>query len=155
MSDVVLEPPAACLAAKDYRPVQIESRFYEGGEVTPVQSGGAAERDGEPLVISLRGDWDISDRDRLAGLLKDAATDTTAVLLDLSETNFVDSFAVWIIIKRMLRWTEESHLSALLASRNVYDVLRIMGVQDLVHAYRSRDDALAYLKAASHEGDAP
>ena len=90
-----------------------------------------SRRHGETVVIALAGEYDIVSKGRLAAEMP--VLDVAAVVLDLSELEFMDSSGLSDIVA--LRQTTERHgvaLSVRGAARNVRQIFEMTKLDDML-----------------------
>jgi anti-anti-sigma factor len=124
------------------------------GAVNPAPfEASAAQLDDGVRVIAVRGELDLSTAPGLEGPLEEAmSAGDAAVLVDLSECEFIDSTGIALIVKA---WQEldcsaegDGTGRVVLCSHNaqVRRVLEITGLELSIPIHRTRDEALAALR---------
>ncbi|MGC9992704.1 MAG: STAS domain-containing protein [Candidatus Cybelea sp.] len=84
------------------------------------------------LVITLRGEWDVSNRERLRDALASVGTQGD-VLIDLREASFFDSTALAELIALYKRLGREGHrLEALVGESNMRRLLELTSLDKLL-----------------------
>ncbi|MFI1995649.1 STAS domain-containing protein [Actinoplanes sp. NPDC020271] len=97
--------------------------------------------DGNRCVVALHGELDMADVADLHGLLADALSHASSVVLDLSAVAFIDSTVINTLIKtHQAASAAGSHFAVANATRQVHRVLAMTGV-------------LPTLSAAGHTAD--
>lgn len=99
----------------------------------------------EPLIIPLLGDWDLARKDELGALLS-AAYDHPQVVLDLTETRYMDSTALAELAKMRKhrvnhRGFEPTHI--VVRPGNIEKLLTIVGFDKAFPLFPSLPEALA------------
>jgi anti-anti-sigma factor len=107
------------------------------------------EDDGS-CVIVLTGEHDLSSVDELAGVLDEAAT-ATSIVVDLSQTAFIDSAVLGALIGSHRRAAEDGRRWALVVGEGsgaaVRRILELTGLDAVMPVYPSRDDAIGAASA--------
>jgi anti-anti-sigma factor len=113
----------------------------------------AAELDDGVRVIAVRGELDLSTAPDLEGPLDEAvATGDAAVLVDLSECEFIDSTGIALIVRawqRLDRTADGDGTGRLLicsGNEQVRRVLEITGLELSIPIHEDRESALAALR---------
>ena len=116
----------------------------------------ATERlDGGVFVIALSGEVDLYTAPEFKQQLIDAVTDGARhVIVDLTETTFIDSTTLGVLVGGVRRLREkEGDLSLVCSDRNVTKIFEITGLNQVFSIAPSRDEALARLaELVSGEG---
>lgn len=95
-------------------------------------------------VITLRGEWDVSSRERLRGALQGLGVDCD-VLVDLRQASFFDSTALAELIALYKRLNATGHrLEALVGDSNMRRLLELTSLDNLLGVSPER---AAYLRA--------
>jgi anti-anti-sigma factor len=102
-----------------------------------------------PVFVALKGELDLSQRPGLDAALS-VADDVTTVILDLSETRYLDSSALGAFIALRERLLDRSGGEVLItgADRHVRRILDITGLDAAFQSFDSLDDALSHLGIA-------
>ena len=113
----------------------------------------AAELDDGVRLIAVRGELDLSTAPDLEPALDQAVgSDGTAVLIDLSECEFIDSTGIALIVRTWQRLDEGTEgngggrVTICGANDQVRRVLEITGLERSIPMHGSRDEALAALR---------
>jgi anti-anti-sigma factor len=113
----------------------------------------AAQLDDGVRVVAVRGELDLSTASDLEGPLEEAiAARDAAVLIDLSDCEFIDSTGIALIVRAWQRLDRaadgEGEGRVVLCSDNeqVRRVLEITGLEISIAIHGSRDEALAALR---------
>lgn len=88
---------------------------------------------------------------RLREQLARADVSTGPILLDMSATSYIDTYSLSEIIRTVRRWDQQSRPSAIVVGDAVFRTLSISGVIERLHAFRSLEAALGYLREAQLE----
>lgn len=104
-------------------------------------------------VIAVRGELDLSTASELEGPLESAvAGGDAAVLIDLSECEFIDSTGIALIVRAWQRLDRNANGDGsgrvVICNDNdqVRRVLEITGIELSIPIHRTRDEALAALR---------
>jgi anti-anti-sigma factor len=93
------------------------------------------------LCVVLRGELDLSQRESLDTILK-VDDDTSVVILDLSETTYLDSSALGAFLTLRRSMLDRGGRVALAgAEARVKRILEITGLDSVFQSYGSIDDA--------------
>lgn len=113
----------------------------------------AARLDDGVSVVAVRGELDLSTASDLEGPLEDAvATGEGAVLIDLTECEFIDSTGIALIVRAWQRLDKaadgDGNGRVVICNDNdqVRRVLEITGIELSIPIHRTRDEALAGLR---------
>ena len=90
-------------------------------------------------VVTLRGEWDVANRDRLRAALHGVGAESD-VIVDLRDASFFDSTALAELIglyKRLI--AEGHHLETLMGSGNVRRLLELTSLDGLLGASADRE----------------
>lgn len=103
------------------------------------------EADQKPMIIALSGDWDLARREELGALLS-AAYDCADVVLDLTETRYMDSTALAELAKMRKhrvnhRGFEPTHI--VVPPGNIEKLLTIVGFDKAFPTFPTLAEALA------------
>jgi anti-anti-sigma factor len=89
-------------------------------------------------VITLRSEWDVSNRERLRGVLASLGKDGD-VIVDLREASFFDSTALAELIALYKRLAGEGHrLEALVGESNMRRLLELTSLDNLLGVSSTR-----------------
>ena len=117
--------------------------------VSPSANDFAAEIDrrGGASVIALRGEADIYSAPELRRLVDEALVmGERAVVVDLTETSFVDSTVLGILTAARKRLAAEGGvISVVCRDRNIRKVFEVTGLDRIIAIHGSVDEALAPL----------
>ncbi len=105
---------------------------------------GELERDGERVVVHLRGELDDSCAAEVSALIAEALDDPRRVLvIDLSEVAFMDSAGIWTIVETHRQCLESGIELRLEGGRQpaVAQALSLSGVEELMGAADGTRDA--------------
>jgi len=108
---------------------------------------GTERLDGGVFVIALSGEVDLYTAPEFKKQLIDAVTDGARhVIVDLSETTFIDSTTLGVLVGGVRRLREkDGDLSLVCSDRNVTKIFEITGLNQVFSIAPSRDEALARL----------
>jgi anti-sigma B factor antagonist len=97
------------------------------------------------VVIGLKGEVDLYSCPELKQeLLRVIADGATFVVVDLSETSFIDSTGLGVLIRGVERLqTEGGRLAVVSTDPNMTKVFEVTGLDRVFTIYSSRDEALA------------
>jgi anti-sigma B factor antagonist len=99
----------------------------------------------EKAVIALSGEVDLySCPEFKEELLRVIGTGATLVVVDLTETTFIDSTALGVLIRGVERLkTQDGRLVVACSDPNIVKVFEVTGLDRIFTVYSSRDEALA------------
>jgi anti-sigma B factor antagonist len=103
------------------------------------------EADAASVVIRLKGEVDLYTCPELKQeLLRVIADGATLVVVDLSETTFIDSTGLGVLIRGVERLQAgDGRLAVVCTDPNMRKVFEITGLNRVFTIYSSRDEALA------------
>jgi anti-sigma B factor antagonist len=105
-------------------------------------------------IVTVRGEHDLSTADELRDALNEAL-EAPAMIVDLSETAFIDSAVLGVLIASHRAAVEAGHRWSLVVGRGagaaVRRILELTGLDVMMPLYDSMDEALA-AGAASGSG---
>ena len=110
----------------------------------------ASERPSEGVVvIALSGEVDLYTAPEFKQRLIDAVTEGARhVVVDLSETTFIDSTTLGVLVGGVRRLREnDGDLSLVCSDRNINKIFEITGLDHVFPISASRDEALARLSS--------
>ena len=98
----------------------------------------------EQYVISLAGEVDLYTAPEFKQQLLDAiATGARYVVVDFSDTTFIDSTTLGVLVGGVKRLrTNEGQLSLVCSDRNITKIFEITGLDRVFAIYPTRDEAL-------------
>ena len=107
--------------------------------------------DGETYVISLAGEVDLYTapefKQQLLNVISEGGKD---VIVDFSETTFIDSTTLGVLVGGVKRLrAEDGRLSLVCSDRNITKIFEITGLDRVFTIYTTRDEALATTGASS------
>jgi anti-sigma B factor antagonist len=107
--------------------------------------------DDETYVISLAGEVDLYTapefKQQLLDVIADGAKD---VIVDFSDTTFIDSTTLGVLVGGVKRLrSEDGRLSLVCSDRNITKIFEITGLDRVFTIYPTRDEALAKTGASS------
>jgi anti-sigma B factor antagonist len=107
--------------------------------------------DDETYVISLAGEVDLYTapefKQQLLDVIADGAKD---VVVDFSDTTFIDSTTLGVLVGGVKRLrSEDGRLSLVCSDRNITKIFEITGLDRVFTIYPTRDEALAKTGASS------
>ena len=99
----------------------------------------------DAYVISLSGEVDLYTAPEFKQQLLDAiGNGATKVVVDFSNTTFIDSTTLGVLVGGVKRLrTNEGQLSLVCSDRNITKIFEITGLDRVFTIYPSRDEALA------------
>ena len=104
----------------------------------------STEPRGASVVVSVRGELDITSRQRFDDCLSEAAASSDRVILDMSAVDFMDTSALAVIVGHWRRQVAAGGMLLLAGARYRYTrALWITGLADRLPMYGSVDEALA------------
>lgn len=75
---------------------------------------------------------------------------TRHLVIDLSRTEFIDSTAIGVLVGALKRVNESSgSLAVVCTNENIRDIFALVGLDDMLRLYRSRDDALSAIASTA------
>ena len=97
------------------------------------------------VVIGLQGEVDLYTCPELKQeLLRVIGDGATLVVVDLTETTFIDSTGLGVLIRGVQRLeTERGRLAVVCADPNMVKVFEVTGLNRVFSIYASREEALA------------
>jgi anti-sigma B factor antagonist len=100
----------------------------------------------ETTVIALSGELDLySCPEFKEELLRVIGTGATLVVIDLTETTFIDSTALGVLIRGVERLKiQEGRLVVACSDPNIVKIFEVTGLDRIFTVHRSRDEALAH-----------
>ncbi len=106
--------------------------------------------DGETYVISLAGEVDLYTAPELKQQLLEVTEEGAgAVVVDLSDTTFIDSTTLGVLVGAVKRLrTTDGRLSLVCSDRNISKVFEITGLDRVFEIYPTREGALAGIGVA-------
>jgi anti-sigma B factor antagonist len=112
----------------------------------------AAAVDGEWPVIAMYGEHDLSTAPELRARLHDLG-ESSAVIIDLDETTFVDSSILGVLVGGLRRARERDVPFGLVLGSNAHPAIRrifeLTGLHDVFPIYASRAEAQAALRGGT------
>jgi anti-sigma B factor antagonist len=101
--------------------------------------------DGQTYVISLAGEVDLYTapelKQQLLAVIEEGAAE---VVVDLSDTTFIDSTTLGVLVAAVKRLrASDGRLSLVCSDRNIAKVFEITGLDKVFEIYPRREDALA------------
>jgi len=116
----------------------------------------SAEPHGASVVVSVRGELDVTSSERLDDWLAEAATSCDRVILDMSAVDFMDTTVLAVIVGHWRRQVAAGGMFLLAGARYRYTkALWITGLADRLPMYDTVDEALAATQAAGPEPGTP
>jgi anti-sigma B factor antagonist len=105
--------------------------------------------DDERHVVAVRGEIDLFTAPELKSALADAIEEgRSRIVVDLSETTFLDSTALGVLIGAVKRLrSREGRLTIVNTDDNITKTFEITGLDQIFTIRSSRDDAVAALDA--------
>ncbi len=103
--------------------------------------------DDEVCVVCVGGyvDFDVAPRLKKC-LVRRIEEGVRVILVDLSEAGFIDSTGIGVLVGALKRLREAGGaLAVICANENVSSIFEIVGLENVISLYRSREDALAAL----------
>jgi anti-anti-sigma factor len=98
----------------------------------------SAQRDEQPLLVKLSGEFDIRYRRTLENMLRDCLASGRSTLVDLSEVTFMDSRCVWELAVyyqlgrgRIILWNPSQDVGVSAAACDLEDWLDFIYTTDL------------------------
>jgi anti-sigma B factor antagonist len=107
--------------------------------------------DNETYVISLTGEVDLYTapefKQQLLNVISEGGKD---VIVDFTETTFIDSTTLGVLVGGVKRLrAEDGRLSLVCSDRNITKIFEITGLDRVFTIYTTRDEALAKTGASS------
>jgi anti-sigma B factor antagonist len=105
----------------------------------------------DAYVISLAGEVDLYTAPEFKQQLLDAiAQGASNVVVDLSNTTFIDSTTLGVLVGGVKRLrTQDGQLSLVCSDRNITKIFEITGLDRVFQIYAARDEALAAAGAST------
>jgi anti-sigma B factor antagonist len=115
------------------------------------------EPHGASVVVSVRGELDVTSSQRFDDCLSEAAAESGQVILDMSEVDFMDTTALAVIVAHWRQAGDEGGQFLLAGARYRYTkALWITGLADRLPMYDTVEEALAALaETGSGAADGP
>ena len=105
----------------------------------------ARELDERTSVISVEGDLDLSTSPRLKRMLLDSLHSShTALVLDLSQTTFMDSTALGVLVGVNRHLDPRTHFAIVCASAPVLRIFEFSGLDGAFAIFATLEEALAH-----------
>jgi len=106
--------------------------------------------DNETYVISLTGEVDLYTapefKQQLLNVISEGGKD---VIVDFSDTTFIDSTTLGVLVGGVKRLrTEDGRLSLVCSDRNITKIFEITGLDRVFTIYPTRDEAVSKVKSA-------
>jgi anti-anti-sigma factor len=112
----------------------------------------STEPHGTSVVVSVRGELDITSSQRFDDCLAEAAVGRDRVILDMSAVDFMDTSALAVIVGRWRRQVAAGGMFLLAGARyRQAKALWITGLADRLPMYDTVDEALAAAQTARPE----
>ena len=107
--------------------------------------------EGDRHVIAVRGEIDLFTAPELKSALSEAIeTGRTRIVVDLTDTTFLDSTALGVLIGAVKRLrSREGALVIVNVDQNIAKTFEITGLDQIFTILPTRDDAIAALKNAA------
>ena len=104
-------------------------------------------------VIALAGEVDLYTAPEFKGQLLDViAKGAREVIVDFSDTTFIDSTTLGVLVGGVKRLrTNDGQLSLVCSDRNITKIFEITGLDRVFTIYPTRDEAVSKLKAAADQ----
>ncbi len=117
----------------------LEAIRYTTGVQTEEPDSIATSRFEGLAVVTLRGEWDVANRDRLRGALHAVGAESD-VIVDLREASFFDSTALAEVIALYKRLSGEGHrLETLMGGGNIRRLFELTSLDGLLGASAERE----------------
>jgi anti-sigma B factor antagonist len=109
------------------------------------------ELDGQTYVIALGGEVDLYTAPEFKQQLLDViAKGAKNVVVDFSETTFIDSTTLGVLVGGIKRLRgQDGQLSLVCSDRNITKIFEITGLDRVFQIYPTRDEALAKAGAST------
>jgi anti-sigma B factor antagonist len=107
--------------------------------------------DDEVAIVSVTGYLDFDAAPALKhGLVDCIEAGTGHLVVDLTETGFIDSTAIGVLVGALKRLEESGgSLVVVCTNENVKSIFELVGLDEVINLHRSRDDAVsAFARAA-------
>jgi len=114
-----------------------------GGDLNGDLLGIRVERAGDRAsIVSVTGELDLSTIPRVERPLLDQVRTRPAVIVDLTEVNFIDSSGIGMLIHAFHSVNGGAMHTVIASGSQVERVLRIAGIDRALPVFESREDAL-------------
>ncbi len=111
------------------------------------------ELEGRTNVISVEGELDLSTAPRLKWMLLDSLQEgRDQLLLDLSETTFMDSTALGVLVVVNRRLHPDSRMAIVCAQRAVLRIFELSGMDGAFAIFPTFEEGLAYVRGPTPGG---
>ena len=115
--------------------------------LTPAPFKVHSEQDDDTLVILVEGELDMNTAPRLERELEAPLADSgSALLIDLSRCEFIDSTGIALIVKAWQQVGKDGRFALCGVGDQVKRVLGITGLESTIPTHASRDEALSRLR---------
>jgi anti-anti-sigma factor len=104
------------------------------------------EKEGGVPIVVIEGEVDASNSLEISGRLRDALSNQgTVLIVDLSETTYIDSAGINVLFKLGLELRERQQQLHLVVAESspIARMLSIVGLDDAVPTHRTREAAVA------------
>jgi anti-sigma B factor antagonist len=106
-----------------------------------------SELDGRTSVISVKGELDLSTAPRLKWMLLDALQDgRDRLVLDLSETTFMDSTALGVLVVVNRRLGANARMAIVCVQSGVLRIFELSGMDGAFAIFPTLEEGLAYAR---------
>lgn len=112
---------------------------------------------GETAVLSVEGDIDMATAPVLdSGIARCFAYKTQGLVVDLSETDFLSSAGINVLVQRCAEAGTQNLGFALVASTvATLRLIEILGLRDVLKVFPTRADALRSIQTSATDGGSP
>jgi anti-anti-sigma factor len=115
--------------------------------LTPAPFKVHSEQDGDTVVVLVEGELDMNTAPRLERELEAPLADPgSALLIDLSRCEFIDSTGIALIVRAWQRVDSDGRFALCGVGDQVKRVLDITGLESTIPTHASRKDAISRLR---------
>lgn len=110
---------------------------------------GIMQRDHDPRtsIVSVQGELDLATAPRLKWMLVDAIdTGHSRLVVDLTDTTFMDSMTLSVLVTVKRTLGEEPHLAIVCTRENLLQIFEFAGLDGVFAIFPTLEEALAHVQ---------